>query len=216
VMALVRRYDGHKPLIDIVEDSPFKAFDTIKITYRLAELGAIVRRETHLAEPLSSRLAVRDWLLGSQESARGERPRPGVASGVTEAGRRAAEAYAAEQAQRADAPSPADEILDGEPPAGIGGAAADLRAANAALRAALDAPPAEAPPPAKAKKKTKKEKAPHKESAKLSPQAAAAAPVKENAFNPVEEDFFAREADLWRAAPVDSFDDLDADRATKK
>ena len=42
VMVLVKQYDGRKPLIDIVEDSPFKPFDTIKITYRLAELGAIV------------------------------------------------------------------------------------------------------------------------------------------------------------------------------
>ncbi|HEX4459080.1 MAG TPA: DUF4388 domain-containing protein, partial [Polyangia bacterium] len=40
VMALLKHYDGQKPLIDIVEDSPFKAFDTIKITYRLFELGA--------------------------------------------------------------------------------------------------------------------------------------------------------------------------------
>ena len=53
-MVLVKQYDGRKPLIDIVEDSPFKPFDTIKITYRLAQLGAIVRRETRESTPLTS------------------------------------------------------------------------------------------------------------------------------------------------------------------
>src|SRR5262249_53243128 len=97
VMVLVKQYDGRKPLIDIVEDSPFKPFDTIKIPYRLAQLGAIVRRETRESAPLSERLAVRDWLLGDSDEPR-PRPANGAAGGVTEAGRRAAEAYAAEEA----------------------------------------------------------------------------------------------------------------------
>ena len=111
VMVLVKQYDGRKPLIDIVEDSPFKPFDTIKITYRLAELGAIVRRETRESTPLTERLAVRDWLLGGGDE-REPRQRIDTPSGVTEAGRRAAEAYAAEAAERAAVKSPADDILD--------------------------------------------------------------------------------------------------------
>jgi CheY-like chemotaxis protein len=113
VMALVKQYDGRKPLIDIVEDSPFKAFDSIKITYRLAELGVIARRhERRDVTPLSAQLAVRDWLLGAEPAAAGEAPRGDAASGVTEAGRRAAEAYAEEMAARAAEPSPADDILN--------------------------------------------------------------------------------------------------------
>ena len=113
-MALVKQYDGRKALIDIVEDSPFKPFDTIEITFRLAELGAIVRRpEPRDVTPLSAQLAVREWLLGAEpEGGREEAAPRGEARGVTEAGRRAAEAYAAEEAKRADAPSPADDILN--------------------------------------------------------------------------------------------------------
>jgi CheY-like chemotaxis protein len=111
VMALVRQYDGQKPLIDIVEDSPFKPFDTIKITYRLAELGAILRKpEPRDVAPLSTQLAVRDWLLGAE--AREENAPRGEARGVTEAGRRAAEAYAAEAARRESEPSPGDDLLN--------------------------------------------------------------------------------------------------------
>ncbi len=95
VMGLVKLYDGKRPFIDIVEDSPFKPNDSIKITYRLAELGAIERVETeHVDSPLTARLAVRDWLLGAPAAASDR-------STVTEAGRRAAEAYADEQARRA-------------------------------------------------------------------------------------------------------------------
>ena len=42
-MVLLKNYDGRRELIDVVEDSPFKALDTIKITWRLADLGAIER-----------------------------------------------------------------------------------------------------------------------------------------------------------------------------
>jgi len=89
VLSLVKLYDGKRPIIDIVEDSPFKPVDTIKITFRLAELGAIERVENaHVDSPLTARLAVRDWLLGAPGAPEENR------STVTEAGRRAAEAYA--------------------------------------------------------------------------------------------------------------------------
>ncbi len=232
VMVLVKQYDGRKPLIDIVEDSPFKPFDTIKITYRLSQLGAIVRKQTRESTPLTERLAVRDWLLGESEEPR-SRPVNGTPSGVTEAGRRAAEAYAAEEARRAAVKSPADDILDDS--AAVRAAAAKLepkapaakgtpaaRAATPAPRAAAPAPRAAAPavraaPAAKTAKK--KKEAPKKEpakregkkeaSAKLSAQAAAQAHPKESMFDEVDEEFFAREADLWHSPIADSFEDLE-------
>jgi CheY-like chemotaxis protein len=188
VMVLLKQYDGRKPLIDIVEDSPFKAFDTVKITFRLAELGAIVRRETREATPLTERLAVRDWLLGGGDEPK-ERPVNGSATGVTEAGRRAAEAYHAAEVARTVEKSPADDILDD----------------SASVRAVAPAPA----PRKKAAKKSKKAAPSEQKPGKLSPQAAAAAPEKEPLFDPLEEDFFAREADLHRPATVDTFDDLE-------
>jgi CheY-like chemotaxis protein len=68
VMALLKVYDGRRPLIDVVEDSPFKPFDTIKITHRLAEMGVIERVSASLdTAPLTAALAVRDWLLGGRD-----------------------------------------------------------------------------------------------------------------------------------------------------
>ncbi len=230
VMVLVKQYDGRKPLIDIVEDSPFKPFDTIKITYRLAQLGAIVRRQTRDATPLHERLAVRDWLLGDGDE---PRPRPtngAAASGVTEAGRRAAEAYAAEEARRAAERSPADDILDdsaalraaaakapGKPDAKPDAKAPSKPEPRAETKATKAAPaakqqkkrPAAGPPPKKDPPPKRELPAKKDAAAKLSPQAAAQAHSKEPAtFDAVDEEFFAREAELWHTPP-DTFDDLD-------
>jgi len=207
VMVLVKQYDGRKPLIDIVEDSPFKPFDTIKITYRLAQLGAIVRKETRVATPLTERLAVRDWLLGEAEGAERPRPPAGAAAGVTEAGRRAAEAYAAEAAGRAQEKSPADDILDDS--AAVRAAAAKTAPAKKPKKKEPVAAKKAAAPEKKGAAPAKKEPGGKKEAAKLSPQAAASAATKEPMFDAVDEEFFAREADLWRPAPSDSFDDLE-------
>jgi CheY-like chemotaxis protein len=211
VMVLVKQYDGRKPLIDIVEDSPFKPFDTIKITYRLAQLGAIVRKETRESAPLTERLAVRDWLLGDADAEKAARPpTPGAAAGVTEAGRRAAEAYAAEEARRAAETSPADDILDDS--AAVRAAAAKVTPPQKA--APKPAPAAKAAPAPKAAKKKKEGK--RDKPAKLSPEAAASAPPKEQHFDAVDEEFFAREAELWHPVPAETFDDLEPSPPTRK
>src|SRR6185369_15259009 len=58
VVNLLPFFDGKRPIIDIVEDSPFKAFDTIKITYRLSQLGVIeVRESVRVDSPLTAQLA---------------------------------------------------------------------------------------------------------------------------------------------------------------
>jgi CheY-like chemotaxis protein len=106
VSPLFKFFDGKRPFIDVVEDSPFKALDTIKITFRLIEMGVVERvAEGSNASPLTAQLAVRDWLLGA---AAGEDTR----TTVTEAGRRAAEAYAEEEARRAAQVAPAADVLD--------------------------------------------------------------------------------------------------------
>ncbi len=107
VTPLLKIFDGRRPFIDVVEDSPFKALDTIKITFRLVEMGVVERlAEGGAPSPLTAQLAVRDWLLGAPAVEEHNR------NTVTEAGRRAAEAYAEEQARRAAQVAPAADLLD--------------------------------------------------------------------------------------------------------
>ena len=235
VMVLVKQYDGQKPLIDIIEDSPFKPFDTIKITFRLAELGAIARRETRETTPLSERLAVRDWLLGAGDEQRDRPPAHAAPGGLTEAGRRAAEAYAAQAARRAAAPSPSDDILDDS--AALRAAAAKVtRARSAAKKGAAakkETPRKEAArEPAAARKDAspKKDAVAKKDvggrgaatgkkdpvAGKLSAQAAAHAVTKEPVFDPFEEEFFARDTDHLRPSTVENFDDLEPNDPRRK
>jgi hypothetical protein len=241
VLSVLKIYDGKRPLIDIVEDSPFKALDTIKVTYRLLEMGIVERVSANGGpSPLTAQLAVRDWLLGAAAP-----PEPGGTTTVTEAGRRAAEAYAEEQARRAATPAPAAELLDD----------------TAKVRTHAAAPAAEIHDKPTAKKKPKK-KPKHAKEAKRAPVPAPAPipaddtdrvarvelrpsadqsaipqvvldgdstapfprltaeapvpmppppapPVKEIHFTDVEEDFFARESEIAKITPAESFDDLE-------
>jgi CheY-like chemotaxis protein len=117
VLQLLKIYDGRRPLIDVVEDSPFKPNDTIKITHRLHEMGVLKRLSAPVTtSPLTAALAVRDWLLGGAD---GSHPTVEERSTVTEAGRRAAEAYAEEAARRAAAKSPGDDLLGERDRAGV-------------------------------------------------------------------------------------------------
>jgi len=111
VAGLLKIYDGRRALIDIVEDSPFKPLDTIKITHRLQEMKVVERAttkdaaETPAGSPLTAALAVRDWLLGAKALA-------GDRSTVTEAGRRAAEAMAEEASRRElETPTPGTDLF---------------------------------------------------------------------------------------------------------
>jgi DNA-binding response OmpR family regulator len=65
VAPVVALFDGVNTLIDVVEDSPFKPFDTIMIAHRLVELEALAKREPPPPSTLVSNLAVKDWLLGN-------------------------------------------------------------------------------------------------------------------------------------------------------
>jgi DNA-binding response OmpR family regulator len=290
VLSLVKLYDGKRPVIDLVEDSPFKPVDTIKISFRLLELGAIERIEsTHVDSPLTARLAVRDWLLGA----------PGGGddrSTVTEAGRRAAEAYAEEEARRAKEKRPSEDLLPvgadtlvdvprptlAPPKNGAGEPAApqmsihdaptaplskkerrklkqqQQRQADAERRrpqveadatipfSKISVPPSlpepepqkaqpepqtaqsepqqAKPEPQKQKPQPQKQKPqpqkaqPQKaqpqakakpDAGKLTPAAAASAHPKEPVFSDVDEEFFAKEAELHKVEAVESFDDLD-------
>ena len=66
VVPVLQSFDGVRSLIDVVEDSPFKPFDTIMITYRLSEMKAILRQGvTPVAHSLAAPLHARERMLGS-------------------------------------------------------------------------------------------------------------------------------------------------------
>jgi hypothetical protein len=199
-------------LVDLVELSPFKPFDTIKVVYRLAELGLLSRRDpVRSISPLTAQLAVRDWLLGTAE------PQP--RSTVTEAGRRAAEAYAEAASRRAQAEAlPSDDLFERAPTPAVPTPVPD------------DVPtaPREAAKGASARNKPKKPKAPTDpekyadapsdtaQTARLPREVLKEAPAKEPVFDDVDEAFFAREADIGHVEPVDNFDDLEHTGAKRK
>jgi hypothetical protein len=196
-------------LVDLVEASPFKPFDTIKVCYRLCELGLISRRDpVRSISPLTAQLAVRDWLLGTATAQ--------LRSTVTEAGRRAAEAYAEAAAQRAREERPSDDLFASEAlardprlPGGNGAPATTLEDAPTSPREAVRGPSARNKHRGK---EPKRAKAPPP--APGTPELSAPATLEtstpdEPVFDPIDEAFFAREAELSQVQPVETFDDLD-------
>ena len=195
VMVLVKQYDGRKPLIDIVEDSPFKPLRHHQDHLSgWPQLGAIVRKETRESTPLTERLAVRDWLLGDgDERERAPRGRRRRASGVTEAGRRAAEAYAAEAARRAAVKSPGRRHPRRQRRGARGRGQARAEGANAPARSEAkpaaktggrEARPTAAKPAPRPRSRKKKKAGEEGRAAKLSPQAAAGHPARSRCSTP--------------------------------
>ncbi len=217
VPADVRRFAEAVPngatLVDLVEMSPFKPFDTIKVCYRLCELGLIAKRDpVRSISPLTAQLAVRDWLLGTAA------PQP--RSTVTEAGRRAAEAYAEAASRRSQVEAmPGDELF----------VAPASRAAEVPTPIVEDAPTAPREPargpsarnkskhgkfkphvgkPSEAEKRTEAADDTGR-TTRLPRDLLDEAPTKEPVFDEVDEAFFAREAEIGKVEPIESFDDLD-------
>jgi DNA-binding response OmpR family regulator len=65
VNPVLRLFDGARLLSDIVEDSPFRVFETVKIAARLVKLGALKPVVQSRARGENSALKVDDWLVGS-------------------------------------------------------------------------------------------------------------------------------------------------------
>ena len=204
-------------LVDLVEASPVKPFDTIKVCYRLCELGLVARRDpVRPISPLTAQVAVRDWLLGTAS--------PEPRSTVTEAGRRAAEAYADNAANRADDRNESDDLfgdetvrqekLEAEPEVPESPAVArtlpeqrfdsfgDLK---------TDTEHTQLQPPAEPKVVV----APQREVVATAPGVERKQPAP-HTFDELDEAFFAEEEELHRVAAVESFDDLDESKGTKK
>jgi len=66
VHGVLRLFDGNRTVADVVEDSPFRVFETLRVGNRAAEVGLLRRVET--GRPRTARravLAVEEWLVGS-------------------------------------------------------------------------------------------------------------------------------------------------------
>jgi DNA-binding response OmpR family regulator len=65
VNPVLRLFDGSRMLSDIVEDSPFRVFETVKIAARLTKLGAIKPVVSSRPRGDHAALKVDDWMVGT-------------------------------------------------------------------------------------------------------------------------------------------------------
>ncbi|MCP4446699.1 MAG: DUF4388 domain-containing protein [Myxococcales bacterium] len=85
VLAVLELFDGTCSVADVIEDSPYRVFETFRITCRLAELGFIHRASNDVPKHLMhTALAIEEWLVSgsvASESASEESVPPGPAKG---------------------------------------------------------------------------------------------------------------------------------------
>jgi hypothetical protein len=100
VYGVLRMFDGHRALADVLEDSAYRVFETLRVAQRAVDAGLLRVTERQPPRPRwRTVLAIEDWLVG------GERPDPARESAqigaVTPPSGVAAQAQAARQAQAA-------------------------------------------------------------------------------------------------------------------
>ena len=75
VHGVLRLFDGHRTIADVIEDCPYRVFETLRVAQRAEEVGLI--RRVHTARPKSAIravLAVEEWLVGTDAKVPAERP----------------------------------------------------------------------------------------------------------------------------------------------
>ncbi len=287
----LRLFDGNRILTEVIEDSPFRVFDTLRVVKRLLESGAIVLKSDGTPVGDEPRSMLEHWtIVPDDRGIVGERRRPSrkmktLDGGLTDApepmpdellsGRTAVPTASASSSASHSAPI---LLTQKKPGATVGEISARRSAPTpAALLALGDAPtvqvrldslppaaslmPAGAPPvtargltpiasteparrtvtPAVARDALRKTPAPGKTPApvslrdsgarasldallptgpdsktKLKKVLGATRLTPSTAFDAVEADFFAREADLYKREDVESFDDLDRGRPKRQ
>ena len=65
VHGVLRMFDGHRVLADVLEDSPYRVFETLRVTQRAVEIG-LLRQTTAPRRKATWRavLAIEEWLVG--------------------------------------------------------------------------------------------------------------------------------------------------------
>ena len=67
VHGVLRMFDGHRVLADILEDSPYRVFETLRVTQRAVEAGLLKPVEGQRPKATwRAVLAIEEWLVGSE------------------------------------------------------------------------------------------------------------------------------------------------------
>lgn len=67
VYGVLRMFDGHRVLADVLEDSAYRVFETLRVTQRAVEIGLLRPAEKAAARPSwRTVLAIEDWLIGAE------------------------------------------------------------------------------------------------------------------------------------------------------
>ena len=67
VHGILRMFDGHRVLADILEDSPYRVFETLRVTQKAVEIGLL--RQVNAQRPKATWravLAIEEWLVGNE------------------------------------------------------------------------------------------------------------------------------------------------------
>lgn len=216
-LALLRLFDGKRGLADVVEESPFRIFDTIRMIRRLRDAGLLAARppgrsqtgQTGKAEkavaPAKNGAArpsmFAEWaIVPDARGVVGDRRPPSrpiaVESPLQRMARLSPTAVPIPLTNKKPPTGPELVTSRRRPTGGRGPALAAAAAVAPAQPAAVPeapSPAAEVAPPAPALPKARRSAPP----GSIAP------------FNQIEADFFAREADLYKSEAVDTFEDLD-------
>jgi hypothetical protein len=67
VHGVLRMFDGHRVLADILEDSPYRVFETLRVAQKAVDVGLLRHVEGHKKKATwRAVLAIEEWLVGSE------------------------------------------------------------------------------------------------------------------------------------------------------
>lgn len=81
VHGVLRMFDGHRVLADVLEDSPYRVFETLRVAQRACDVGLL--RPIQNQRPKATWravLAIEEWLVGSESPSVIDRSQPGAAA----------------------------------------------------------------------------------------------------------------------------------------
>lgn len=127
IMPIVRLCDGQRTLADMIDQSPFRVFDTIRIVARLVDLGAISQRRPAEGISRSTEDLRKFWATARIDSPDDQPSAPPVArSGAMDARVGEPNRRKLQRRARAETPvlgTPLAELVDAKPPASQSAAA---------------------------------------------------------------------------------------------
>jgi CheY-like chemotaxis protein len=225
ISPVVRLFDGHRTFADVIEDSPFRVVETVRVARKLYELEAI-RRSAAARVKGGKALVIEDWLVGGTPPAGVTIPTAAIAAADDAARHHDKQEWgpipqpapwsSAHFAPIVPSLSQSGEVL-------IGDVAASIEvAAVAKVSAEVEAEVVGAETPsANGNGKDMAQSQPKRATTKRDSVGGVVAATKTaavgDAFDALDEAFFAQESKYEEPpAPVDTFDDLGAAKPAPK